>query len=120
MGKLNGFWGKWLGNFSIRYIDFVYKTSKIETTGQYALLQKEHGEQFVLGFWHGESYCFFPICKDSGIYIITTINKRGDYIANTCHYFGYRTIRVPDESVGGSFLFKIRQKINGVEGGHIG
>lgn len=118
MDKIKRVLEKFFSKFSIKYIDFVYKTSKVVKTG-HARLQPDHDEKFILGFWHGESYCFFPILKGSGIYIITTKNKRGDDIANLCNYFGYSTIRVPDESVGGQFLFKIRQKINGHDGGHL-
>lgn len=119
MGMIGMAWRKFFTKISVKYIDLVYKTSKVVKKGEYALLQSDDNEKFVLGFWHGDSYCFFPVLKGSGIYIITTKNKRGDDIANLCHYFGYSTIRVPDESVGGNFLFKIRQKINGEDGGNL-
>jgi lysophospholipid acyltransferase (LPLAT)-like uncharacterized protein len=119
MGMIGMAWEKLLTKISIKYIDFVYKTSKVVKKGEYALLQRDYNEKFVLGFWHGDSYCFFPVLKGSGIYIITTKNKRGNDIANILHYFGYSPIRVPDESVGGNFLFKIRQKINGEDGGNL-
>ncbi len=99
------------------YIDLVYRTSLVRYTGKSMITCEE--ERFVLGFWHGDSYCIIPALKGTNIFVITTSNRRGDYIANLCEYFGYTPLRVPDESVGGGFLFKIRKKINGADGGHL-
>jgi lysophospholipid acyltransferase (LPLAT)-like uncharacterized protein len=104
---------------AIFYIDFVYKTSRIKASGEFNLLNSEEKEKFILGFWHGESFSLYPFLKGYSLYVITTENTRGDYITLICNYFGYKTIRVPDESVGGNFLFKIRKEINGEEKGNL-
>ncbi|MBU3145094.1 lysophospholipid acyltransferase family protein [Clostridium sp. CF012] len=113
MNKISDFFGKIITFISIYYIEFVYKTSKIVSTGQYALLEEGHDEKFIIVFWHGDSYCLYPYLRGQGLYVITTNNGRGDYINLICNHFGYKTIRVPDESEGGNFLFKIRREING-------
>ncbi|MDF2700024.1 MAG: hypothetical protein K0Q49_1580 [Haloplasmataceae bacterium] len=104
--------GNIFSKFFIYYIKFVYRTSKIISKGNYHLLNQE--EKYIFGFWHGNSYTAFPYLRDGNMYIITTVNKRGDYISALCDAFKYHPIRVPDESeAGGNFLFKIRREING-------
>ncbi|MBU3188066.1 DUF374 domain-containing protein [Clostridium bowmanii] len=113
MSKISYFFGKLTTLISIYYIKFVYKTSKIVSTGQYKLLKADNDEKFIVVFWHGDSYSLYPYLSGQGLYVITTNNGRGDYINLICNHFGYKTIRVPDESEGGNFLFKIRRQING-------
>jgi lysophospholipid acyltransferase (LPLAT)-like uncharacterized protein len=113
MKKISDFLGKLTTYIAIYYIKFVYKTSKIVSTGKYALLEAGHEEKFIIVFWHGDSYCLYPYLGGQGLYVITTNNGRGEYINIICNHFGYKTIRVPDESEGGNFLFKIRREING-------
>jgi len=112
MNKISDFLGKIITFISIYYIEFVYKTSKIVSTGQYSLLNASHDEKFIIVFWHGDSYSLYPYLRGQGLYVITTNNERGDYINLICNHFGYKTIRVPDQSGGGNFLFKIRREIN--------
>ncbi|MGV8981434.1 lysophospholipid acyltransferase family protein [Clostridium sp.] len=113
MSKISDFLGKLTTLISIYYIKFVYRTSKIVSTGQYKLLKSDNDEKFIIVFWHGDSYSLYPYLRGQGLYVITTNNGRGDYINLICNHFGYKTIRVPDESEGGNFLFKIRREING-------
>jgi len=113
MSKISNVFGKLTTIIAIYYIKFVYKTSKIVSTGQYGLLEASHDEKFIIVFWHGDSYSLYPYLSGQGLYVITTNNGRGDYINLICNHFGYKTIRVPDESEGGNFLFKIRRVING-------
>jgi lysophospholipid acyltransferase (LPLAT)-like uncharacterized protein len=113
MNKISNFFGKLTTFIAIYYIKFVYKTSKIVSTGNYTFLESAHNEKFIIVFWHGDSYSLYPYLSGQGLYVITTKNGRGDYINLICNHFGYKTIRVPDESEGGNFLFKIRREING-------
>ena len=119
MSKVSDFFGKLTTLISIYYIKFVYKTSKIVSTGQHKLLEADNDEKFVVVFWHGDSYSLYPYLSGQGLYVITTNNGRGDYINLICNHFGYKTIRVPDESEGGNFLFKIRREINGPSGANL-
>jgi len=113
MNKISGFIGRLTTLIAIKYIEFVYKTSNIVAKGKYNFLEADHNEKFIIVFWHGDSYCLYPYLSGQGLYVITTNNGRGDYINLICNHFGYKTIRVPDESEGGNFLFKIRREING-------
>lgn len=113
MNKISGFFGRLTTLIAIKYIEFVYKTSKIVAKGKCNFLEATHNEKFIIVFWHGDSYCLYPYLSGQGLYVITTNNGRGDYIDLICNHFGYKTIRVPDESEGGNFLFKIRREING-------
>lgn len=112
MNKISYFLGKLVTLISIYYIKFVYKTSKIISNDQYAFLESDHTEKFIIVFWHGDSYSLYPYLSGQGLYVITTKNGRGDYINLICNHFGYKTIRVPDESEGGNFLFKIKREIS--------
>lgn len=95
-----------------RYIELVYKTSKVDLIGYKEVLTKDNEEKVMALFWHGDSYCLYPALKGSKLYIVTTKDRRGDYISDMCNYFGYRTIRVPDVSDEGNHMFKIRRIIN--------
>ena len=115
MKKIKRIWEIIFTKISIGYIKFVYKTSKVIKTGRVDLLEQENLPGVVIGFWHGDSYCAFPVLRNTGTYVITTINKRGDYIENIGKSFRYNVIRVPDESRGENHLFKIRKEINGIK-----
>ncbi|ERJ13548.1 lysophospholipid acyltransferase family protein [Haloplasma contractile] len=119
MKRLRELLGKIVAFLSKYYIHFVYMTSRVIKHGSVELLEKDHQERYVCGFWHGNSFSFFPFLKHCGIYVVTTKNKRGDYIKGLCDYFGYQTIRVPDEHEGGHYLFKIRKIINGENSNHL-
>ncbi|MFN2340493.1 MAG: hypothetical protein ABR547_04420 [Halanaerobium sp.] len=94
------------------YIDFVYKTSRIEKSGRLEYLENEYPEKFVVFIWHGDSYCYYPFLKGKRLNIITTKNKRGGVISRISKYFGYDVLRLPDLAAGGDYIFKVRNKIN--------
>jgi len=95
----------------IYYIEFVYKTSKIIRTGHHEFLHIANNEKFIISFWHGNSYCFYPLLRNNRQYVIATEDRRGNYISALCKHFGYATIRVPDNSKGGNFFYKIKKQI---------
>ena len=119
MNKITRILERFLTYIAIFYIDFVYLTSTIKALGEFQLLNPEENEKFILGFWHGESFSLYPFLKGYKLYVITTENGRGDYVTLICNHFGYETIRVPDESVGGNFLFKIKKEINAGKKGNL-
>ena len=90
--------------------DFI--TSKIIVHGYNDVLNDDNKEKVVILFWHGDSYCLYPALIGTKLYIVTTKDRRGDYISEMCKYFGYQTIRVPDVSDGGNYLFNIGKIIN--------
>lgn len=96
----------------VKYIDFVYYTSKVSLAGCTDIFMKDDEEKVIAVFWHGDSYCLYPSLKGTNLHIVTTKDRRGDYIEGVCKYFGYQTFRLPDESDGGNYLFKIRNMIN--------
>lgn len=111
MKVARAFFEKLMSRIFIYYILLVYKTSRVSIEDNLGLLGS--GEDFVIGFWHGESYCLYPALRGRRLYVVTTRDLRGDYISLICRFFGYTPIRVPDESTGGNFLFEIRKMING-------
>lgn len=94
------------------YIDFVYKTSKIEKKGNLEYLESEYPEKFVVFIWHGDSYCYYPFLKGKQLNIVTTQNKRGGVISRISKYFGYDVIRLPDSAADGNYIFQIKNQIN--------
>ena len=101
------------------YIELVHRTTKATVTGCYDLVtNNENNEKFVISPWHGESHCCYPILKNTEAYIVTTTNKRGEYISNIGKHFGYESIRLPDESKGENYMFKMRSMINGGDKKH--
>ena len=106
---------------STRYIEFVYRTSRIIRSGDHSFYKRggDPAEQYVISFWHGETYCYYPLLRDDNIVIITTSTPRGAYISKISEYFGYEPIRVPDESSDGGGTFSVKNVINKVKGRHV-
>lgn len=94
------------------YIDFVYKTSKIERKGNIEYLESEYPEKFVVFIWHGDSYCYYPFLNGKQLNIVTTQNKRGGVISRISKHFGYDVIRLPDSAADGNYIFQIKNQIN--------
>ncbi len=107
--------------FNIRYIKFVYDTSKISYSGVPNLLspQRSENENFIVSFWHEESYCLYPLLKGKKQFILTTKDPRGDYITALCNYFGYSTIRIPDNFEDGKYIPRIKNKLKEADGGNL-
>jgi len=103
------------------YINFVHQTSEITYKGDMGFYKNadiDH-EKYVICFWHGDSYAYYPLLKDAGIYIVTTDTRRGAYISKLAEHFGYNPLRVPDEPTNGDGSFSIRDVIKHVKNGHI-
>lgn len=110
--KMSNLFYRTVARFYACYILFVYKSSKVIRTGNYQLLNSEEKENFIFTFWHGDSYCLYPAVLKRKIYVLTTEDDRGNYIASLCDYFNYVPIRVPDRYTGKNLIFKIRKQIN--------
>lgn len=93
------------------YTEFVYKTSRIKMTG-FDNICRSDGENVLFLFWHGDSCCLYPAFTGRNLFVLTTKNRRGDYIADICRRFGYRTLRVPDDSDGGSYIREIVRTVS--------
>ncbi len=103
-------WQKIIAGFMAGYIGFVYKTSKVRLTG-YEKMKEIDRDNVVAAFWHGDSYCLYPALAGMELYVVATKDRRGDYISEICRHFGYHAIRLPDNSDGGNYIFKIKQTI---------
>jgi lysophospholipid acyltransferase (LPLAT)-like uncharacterized protein len=102
----------------IHYINLVYRTSKFEYENKQVIENCEKG--YLVSFWHGDSYCLFPTMKGTKIGIITTINKRGDFIADLCNYFEYMPLRVSDEPTEKNMIFKLSSDMRKNKDLHVG
>lgn len=94
------------------YIDFVYKTSKVEKLGNFEYLESDYPEKFIVFIWHGDSYCYYPFLKGKKLNIVTTQNKRGGVISRISKHFGYDIMRLPDLAADGNYIFQLKNKIN--------
>ena len=105
---------------AVSYIRIVRATSKIEYKGRFDLVDSgDNGETFALGFWHGNSFCYYPLMPDRGHVIVTTSDKRGAVIEGIGRWFGYTPIRLPDESDPNVSLLRLRRMLSCAEGHHI-
>jgi lysophospholipid acyltransferase (LPLAT)-like uncharacterized protein len=97
--KQVGIMGKVADRFMIGlyagYLRFVCATCKMTQQGWFGF--RESGEKVVFGFWHGASYCMYPQMQHTGTAIITTINRRGDFVKGIGEKFGYIPFRLPDD-----------------------
>ncbi|MDR1688531.1 MAG: hypothetical protein LBS21_07965 [Clostridiales bacterium] len=92
-----------MGNFSDRvmiglyagYLRLVCATCKMTQQGWFNF--RESGEKVAFSFWHGSSYLMYPQMQHTGTAIITTINRRGDFVKGIGEKFGYVPFRLPDE-----------------------
>lgn len=100
------------------YIKLIERTSKVEFENK-ELVFTENGDKYLAVFWHENSYCLYPTLRGLGVAVITTSNKRGDYIANMCREYGYKPLRVPDEARADNPLFKLAREINASKDYHV-
>lgn len=110
---------KTLSKIYIWYLEFVYKTSRITNSSNLDFVDVVNSDRFVIAFWHGESYCFYPLIKKNNAFVFTTVNGRGEYIANIAMHFGYTPIRVPDTYSNGEMFFKIKKQLSNNKDYHI-
>ena len=108
--------------FSVAYIKYVFRTSRIIISGNSEYYENigESKDKYVICFWHGSSYCYYPLLKDNGISIITTLSYRGAYISEICRRFGYEPIRLPDDSSESGDFFNLKDIVNKIKGKHVG
>ncbi|MDY0257879.1 DUF374 domain-containing protein [Gudongella oleilytica] len=83
-----------------KYINFVYRSSKIIYIG-FEKIQLPERVSTVFAFWHGDSYSLYPALVGKKLLVITTQDRRGDFISDTCHKFDYDSYRMPDTSNNG-------------------
>ena len=101
-----------LSRIIIGYIELVYYTSRIIVKGNAGLLSVNK-EKYIYGYWHGDTFALYPLMKkiknNVKIVIITTENIRGNYIDFICKHYNYLTIRLPDVSIEGNLIFRMRK-----------
>jgi hypothetical protein len=114
MGK---FLDYFIAGFAINYLRLVRATSKITLEGRLGFIDGD--EKFALGFWHGDSFCYYPLMPDSGHVVVTTSNKRGAVVEMIGRGFGYSPIRLPDQSDPKVSLLRLRHMLSSAEGRHI-
>jgi|SRR6056297_139724 len=116
MNMLKGIYYKIIAFCYALYIRFVYWSSTVEIEGEGRIAQKEESEKFIFIFWHGESFCLYPVLKLRKPYVIVTSNSRGNYIAPLCRSFGYSPIRLQDRKEKGNSFHILRKVIENGDG----
>lgn len=119
MGILSQMKEKFISAILYYYIDFVYKTSKIEKNGNLKYLESEYPDKFVLFIWHGDSFCYYPFLKQKRLNVVTTKNRRGGVISRISHYFGYDVLRLPDFTTNGNYIFQLKNQINKINNANL-
>lgn len=89
--------GMFISKVYIKYLELVYKTSKIEIN----LNNEDIIKNSIIGFWHGDSYVMNLLMKKLSkekidVAVIVTADQRGDYIEETLNYYNMRALRIPD------------------------
>lgn len=96
-----------------KYISFVYKTSKLDYIG-FDRIESLAREGVVFAFWHGDSFSLYPALNGRNLLVITTKDRRGDFIAETCQKFGYGNYRMPDTSNSkGTYVLGLVRRMSG-------
>jgi hypothetical protein len=106
-----------ISGFSINYLRFVRATGKIVCEGRSDIINGE--ETFAIGFWHGDSFCYYPLMPKRGHVIVTTSNKRGAVVEMIGRWFGYTPIRLPDQSDPNISLLNLKRMFDKAENNHL-
>jgi len=67
MSKLNQLKEKLISTCFYYYIDFVYKSSKINIIGNTHFFENDNPEKYIFFICHGESYCYYPFLKGKNL-----------------------------------------------------
>ena len=115
------YFDNFFNKLNVAYISFVYRTSRINYSGaQDLLLSGKPGKKdYIVSFWHGESYTLYPLLKGKKQFILTTKDQRGNYITALCDHFGYSTIRIPDNTEDGKYISRIKTRLKDEGGGNL-
>ncbi|HPI98845.1 MAG TPA: hypothetical protein PLV56_08875 [Synergistales bacterium] len=116
MNLLQAFYFRTVAFFYALYIRIVYWSSRVEMNGRQILSENEGREKFLFIFWHGESYCLYPLLEGRKAYAVVTSDTRGNYIAPLCSYFGYSSIRLPDRREKGNSFHVLRKVMGNADG----
>ncbi len=103
--------GKFISKVYIKYLELVYKTSKIELASTNVDIIKNS----IIGFWHGDSYVMNLLIKklykeDANVMVVVTADERGDYIEDILNYYNMRALRMPDGIKMKSFLRELNEE----------
>lgn len=101
---------KLVAKILVGYSNIVMKTSKITYINEDYLTESE--QKYLAVFWHEFSYCLIPTMTHERLGVITTTNQRGSYISEMCKLYGYKPLRLPDETQRGNPLFKMVRDVN--------
>ena len=104
---------RFLAGLAAGYLRFVYATSKVIWEGRPELLAGD--ETFAVGFWHGDSFCYYPQLQKRGDVIVSTVHKRGGIVVALGRSFGYNSVRLPDEHNPDASLLSLRRMLSGAE-----
>ena len=112
--RLKIFFHYFISKCYIYYIQFVCLTSVIRIRGRKELFLDARNNKYIFGYWHGDSSALYVLLKKAknNISMLTTEDERGNYISFICNYFRCGTIRLPDETRGGNYLFKVKNRVN--------
>jgi hypothetical protein len=113
---MGGFKVRFLARFSAGYMRLIHATCKVERLGNPELLDGE--DQYVVGFWHGDCYCYYPLLQNRGVTVATTVNARGSVIDAIADLFGYKIVRLPDDPDLASSLPELRKMLAGMKVAH--
>lgn len=105
---------KILSKIFIGYIELVGKTSKFSLKGDVNLGIINN---CIIGFWHGESLGMNFFLREihekvTRLHIVTTADKRGNYIGAIVENYGAKPLRMPDGVKMKSFLTKLKETAN--------
>ncbi|MDR0294115.1 MAG: hypothetical protein LBH95_08195 [Oscillospiraceae bacterium] len=113
MGKR---FNRFFAGLTAGYLRLIGVTGKVAFEGHAELLDGE--ETFAVGFWHGDSLCYYPQFRDRGHVIVTTVNGRGDVVEMVGRMFGYTPVRLPDEHDPDASLLGLRRMLAEAVGRH--
>lgn len=103
--------GKFISKVYIKYLELVYKTSKIEVN----LNNGDIIKNSIIGFWHGDSYIMNLLMKELSkeeidVAVVVTADQRGNYIEETLNHYNMRALRMPDGIKIKSFMRELNDE----------
>jgi lysophospholipid acyltransferase (LPLAT)-like uncharacterized protein len=89
-------------------IQFIGRTSRLRVHRSAGFQDRvNRGLPFIYAFWHRYQMLMLYEKRNSGVFVLVSRSKDGEFVAQTLHRLGFRTVRGSSSRGGGSAFFKL-------------
>lgn len=89
-------------------IQFIGRTSRLRVHGSAKFEDRvKSGLPFIYAFWHRYQMFLLFEKRNSGVSVLVSQSKDGEFVAQTLHRFGFNTVRGSSSRGGGAAFIKL-------------